>query len=305
MDMKNVKNVDYWQIDHRLKNVSEREGAIVMPSPKAWEKFSWVKKYFLRKPEEGYFVWLKKEGKNPLTTCLTIASPNISQKLNNLLVIEEGIKVKINGFCNAQKNNLRGSHIAQGKIIIKKGASLEYNHCHQWGENDSVETDYRFILEENSSLNYNYKNLFPPKKLRIKTFVFEDKNSSSELDITIRASNTKIDIKDNLVLKGKNSQGIVRLKLVGGENSEIKAKSSIVAKEEVRGHLDCQGLLISESAKIFLTPELICQNKMAQITHEASIGRISEEELIYLRTRGLNEKEAIGLIVNGFLVAKK
>jgi len=44
---------------------------------------------------------------------------------------------------------------------------------------------------------------------------------------------------------------------------------------------------------------------MAQITHEASIGRISEEELIYLRTRGLNEKEAIGLIVNGFLVAKK
>ncbi|PIZ89560.1 MAG: hypothetical protein COX89_00870 [Candidatus Nealsonbacteria bacterium CG_4_10_14_0_2_um_filter_37_10] len=46
---------------------------------------------------------------------------------------------------------------------------------------------------------------------------------------------------------------------------------------------------------------LICQNKEAQITHEASIGKISEEELNYLRMRGLTEKEAIDLIVTGFL----
>jgi len=64
--------------------------------------------------------------------------------------------------------------------------------------------------------------------------------------------------------------------------------------------LDCQGLLVDKDSKISLTPELICQNKLAQITHEAAIGKISEEELSYLRMRGLSEEEAINLIVSGF-----
>jgi Fe-S cluster assembly scaffold protein SufB len=60
-------------------------------------------------------------------------------------------------------------------------------------------------------------------------------------------------------------------------------------------------IVIDKNSKISLIPELICQNKKAQITHEASIGKISEEELNYLRMRGLTEDEAINLIVSGFL----
>lgn len=301
MAMKNAKNANYLQVDHKIKRTLGAEGIIVLPSFEAWQKFSWVRVLFKEKPKEGYFVWVKKQVDFPLSTCVTIASKKISQNLTNLLVIEKGLKVSANVLCNAAKNNLYGSHRAKGKLILKEGASLEYNHIHQWGEKDFVSPDYEFILEENTKLVYNYKNLLPPENLELKTKIFSGKNSSANINFLVNGQNSKIKIEDTLILEGENSQGIVKLRLVGGEKSEIEARSSIVAKSPSKGHLDCQGLLVSKTAKISLMPEIICQNKNAQLTHEASLGKISEEELNYLRMRGLTEKEATDLIISGFL----
>jgi len=301
--MKNVKNVHFWQIDHKVKNIFEVKGVIILPSLEAWQKFAWTRKWFEKKPKEGYFVWIKKQVNFPLAACITIASPKISQDLTNFLVIERGIKAKANVVCNAAKNYLCGIHKAKGKILLKKGASLDYHHLHQWGQKDNVFPDYEFILEKDSQLIYNYKNLFPPQILQLKTVIHSGENSSTNLNIIVNGRNSKIRVRDAIFFEGKNSQGIVRLRLVGRENSKIIAQSLILAKSSGKGHLDCQGLLVDRTAKISLVPALICQNKNAQITHEASIGKISEEELTYLRMRGLTEKEAIDLIVSGFLTA--
>lgn len=301
MVMKNAKNVHYWQIDHKIKNIFKAKEVIVLPSPKAWEKFGWIKKWFKRKPKEGYFFWVKKQINFPLAACVTIASPEISQNLTNLLVIEKGIRVKANVICQAAKNNLCGTHKAQGKIILKDNVSLEYNHLHKWGEKDFVSPDYEFILEKNSRLVYTYQNLFPPENLQLTTIIHSGEDSSSNLNFILNSINSKVKMREALLLEDKNSQGIVKLRLVGRENSQVIAQSIIFAKAPAKGHLDCQGLLVDKTAKISLIPQLICQNKNAQITHEASIGKISEEELNYLRMRGLSEKEAIDLIVTGFL----
>ncbi|XOA43192.1 MAG: SufB/SufD family protein [Candidatus Nealsonbacteria bacterium] len=299
--MKNVKNVHFLQIDHKIKNIFEAKEVTILPSLEAWQKFVWTRKFFGEKPKEGYFVWVKKQINFPLMTCITIASPKIFQDLNNLLIIEKNIKVKANGVCNAQKNNLCGTHKAKGKLILKEGVFLEYEHIHRWGEKDNISLDYEFTLEKNSRLIYNYQNLFPPENLKLKTTIHNGKNSSSNLNFVINSFNSKTKVKDTIFLEGQGSQGIIRLRLIGRKKSQIEAVSQIFAKAPGKGHLDCQGLLISKTAKISLIPQLVCQNKEAQITHEASIGKISEEELTYLRMRGLTEKEAIDLIVSGFL----
>ena len=299
--MKNVKNVHYWQVDHKIKRILTAEKVIVLTSPEAWKKFKWSRKWFERKPKEGYFVWVKKPINFPLAACITIASPKISQNLTNLLIIEKGIKTQANVVCNAAKSNLCGIHKAKGKIILKDSASLEYNHLHQWGKKDFVNPDYEFILGKDSRLIYTYKNLFPPENLLLKTTVQNNESSSSNLNFIINSINSKVGIIDKVNLFGQNSQAIIRLRLVGRKNSYIEAVSQVAASAISRGHLDCQGLLVDKTAKISLTPRLICQNKNAQLTHEASIGKISEEELNYLRMRGLTEEEAINLIVTGFL----
>jgi len=311
--MKNAKNVNrahkklcapvnFWQIDHKVRNILEVKGVTILPSPKAWEKFGWVKKIFEKKPKEGYFIWVKNQPDSPLATCVTLASPKISQNLTNLLVIEKNIKVKANVVCHAAENNLCGKHLAKGKLILKENSSLEYNHIHVWGEKDFINPDYEFILGKNTRLIYTYKNLFPPKNLKLATTIHSGNNSSSQINFIVSGSkNSQTEIKDTVFLKGQNSQSVARLRLVGKEKSQITAFSKMVATSSSKGHLDCQGLLVDKGSKISLIPELICQNKEARLTHEASIGKISEEELTYLKMRGLTEKEAIDLIVSGFL----
>lgn len=301
--MRSVKSVHFWQVDNQVKSISQVSGNIILPSSQAWRRFKWAKKYFDKEPKEGYFIWIKKQVDFPLVTCINIASPKASQNLTNLMVVEEGIMVKSNVICSAIGNNLCGSHRARGKLILKRGSSLEYNHLHQWGQKDFVSPDYQFILEKKSRLIYNYRNLSPPQNLVLKTIVQNGEESSSNLNLIINALNSKIGILDNVNLLGPNSQAVLKLRLVGGENSQTEAVSVISAKSPSRGHLDCQGLVVSPGAKISLTPRLICQNKNAQLTHEASVGKISEEELTYLRMRGLTEKEAIDLIITGFLKA--
>lgn len=302
MDMKNInkKRFNFFMIDHKV-SIFGITGNIVMESKKAWDKFLWTRKYFEEKPQEGYFIWVKKQVDFPLSTCISIASPKIKQNLKNLLVIEKNLKIKANVLCYAAFNNLYGSHNAKGKIILKEGSNLEYNHIHKWGDKDFVSPNYEFILEKDSKLIYTYKNIYPPEKLNLKTKVIEKENSSSNINIIIKGEDTKIDIYDSVNFIGKNSNSIVKLRLVAGRNCYIFAESELISKNISKGHIDCQGLLIDKKGKISLIPRLILENKDSQLTHEASIGKISENELIYLRSRGLSEEEAVGLITTGFL----
>ena len=199
------------------------------------------------------------------------------------------------------KKNLSGIHKAQGKIILKEGSSLKYSHIHSWGERDIVEPAYEFILGRNSKLDYTYKTLFAPKKLRINNLFNLSAGASCNIRITANCVKTETEIKDILFLKGKGASGIINIRLVGGKDSKVLARSQIIADSESKGHLDCQGLLTDKKSEISLIPELVCKHKLAQITHEASIGRISQEQLNYLRMRGLTEKQATDLIINGFL----
>ncbi|MCD6097236.1 SufD family Fe-S cluster assembly protein [bacterium] len=304
MDTKNVKNVCYWQINHKVQSILKAKQIIVLPSPVAWEKIKWARQWFKNKPKEGYFIWAKKQINWPVETCITIASKGAKQDLVNLFVIEKGLNLNVNAFCNTSKKNLSGKHLARGVFILKQGSSLKYNHLHHWGKNDFVDIDYQIFLRKGAQLTYNLKNFSPPGEIKAKTFVQAEKESSAMFDFVINGNNSLINLEDNLVLKGKDSQGIIRTRLVSKEKSQVKVLSKICAQAPSKGHLDCQGLLIGNSSSIDFVPELDCCHPQAEITHEASIGRISEEQLAYLRTRGLTEAQAIDLIVSGFLAKK-
>ena len=299
--MKSAKSANYWQIDNKIKSVFKIKGAIILSSLNAWSDFKWTRKYFKERPEEGYFIWVKEQIDFPIFTCVSILSKNINQNLNNLMVVEKGLNIKIEGTCNTVKKNLCGTHKAKGKVVLRENAIVDYNHIHSWGGEDVVKTNYEFFLGKNTKLHYTYKSLSNPKKLEIATSLRALEDSNASVNIFCNCINTKVNIKDSLFLEERNASGIIKLRLVGRKKSNIDARSTIIAKASGKGHLDCQGLLVDEKSEISLVPELICKNKNAQITHEASIGKISDEELNYLRTRGLSEEESINLIVSGFL----
>ena len=295
------KKFNFLQIDNKVVQILKEKGVEILPSSEAFQKYRIAKEIFKEKPKEGYFVWVKEKIDFPLRTCIAIASKKISQNLQNLLIVEKGIKVVANVLCNAAKNFLHGTHFAKGKILLKEGAHLEYNHIHKWGEKDFVNPDYEFILEKDSKVIYNYQNLLPPENLRLKTTLRLRENAACQVNVILNGTNSKIKVEETIFLDGENSQGVLRVRALARKNSRIIINSAILASAKSQGHLDCQGLIVDKKSKISLIPALVCQTKEAQITHEASIGRISEEQLTYLRMRGLTEKEAIDLICSGFL----
>lgn len=298
--MKNVKNANYVQIDHEIQ-ISEEKDVIILSSPEAYNRFKWIREYFKKKPEEGYFIWVKNSINHPLVTCISISSKNISQNPINLVVIEKDVKAEIYSICNAVKKNLCGKHVGYSKVIVKENSRLEMRHFHGWGKEDTVNSNLEFFLKKGAELSHNYKCLEVPMKLRMENNTYLKESSSANFVITVLAKDGEVEMYDSIFLNGRESNGISRVRMIGDKKSKINAHSKIIANDAGTGHLDCMGLLLAEDSSINAIPELVNRNKDASLTHEASIGKISEEILNYLRSRGLTEDQAIDLIVSGFL----
>ena len=104
------------------------------------------------------------------------------------------------------------------------------------------------------------------------------------------------------VLSAKGARAEVTARAIGRDQSQIVARGHLVAgTSETKAHLECRGLLLSSQARIHAIPELEGKVEGTDLSHEAAVGKIQEEQLNYLMARGLNEEQATALIVRGFL----
>lgn len=288
------------QEDHQV-NILPIEGVELLKITDAIKKYPWVREQ-VPKPVEGYFMWIKETIKIPLSGCFLIASPRVKQKPANLIVLEKDVSATLRTICAAKLPDLVGNHTGFTKIILKENSQLNIEHVHRWGKRDMVITSLSIFLHPYACLKYDYRSLESPRKLGIITKAELFDSASFSLTTAVDAENSNITTKEVFSLIGAKSRGEIKLRFVGRNNSYVKALSKILGLgDEAVGHLDCQGILLSDSSYIDLIPELVSRNKTVMLTHEASIGRISEEVLLYLRSRGLTEEEAINLIVTGFL----
>lgn len=291
----------YKQVDHHIQEVMKMSGSEVLPAPEAWDKYEWTHQYFGEKPKEGYFMWVKEQPSCSLLGCVTLDKPGTKQQMNNLTVIEAGITVDMTGTCDSIEVQQERAHQAKGKLLLKTGSSLYYEHYHAWSKNDRVATNYEFFLEEGASLEYNYRVRKAAKAMQLQAKFHLGKDSKSALNILADCENVNLSIHDTNIIEGDGANAISTLRIVGRKGAKVKARSKIDAQAAGKGHLDCDALMLDDSADVVLVPELLCRNKDAQITHEASIGKVNDDQIIYLRSRGLREDEAVDLIVRGFL----
>jgi len=288
--------VNYLQVDSEICTLKGGEGIVVMSSPNAWKKFRWCRKFFDGRPSSGYFIWVKKNGS--IGTCVLL-SKNIRQKLDNLIIFDQGVKGKVSSLCSFKKMG-GGFHDSKGKIVLMNGAKVDYVHIHNW-KKEKVSVDYEFILEKSSSLSYLMKTGSSPKKYKVNTKFKVMEKGKCDTTFVMNASNSKVFIKEEMLLSGEGSTGVLKLRIVSRNGASVMAESEIIGKDKVRGHLDCQGLVIGKNSEISLDPRLRVESEKSLLTHEASVGRIEEEEMYYLRSRGLSEKKAIDLLIRGFL----
>ncbi|MDQ7031543.1 MAG: SufD family Fe-S cluster assembly protein [Desulfonauticus sp.] len=252
----------------------------------------------------GYFIRVSKNVKikDPVQSCLFIKDENVGQSVHNIVVVEEGAEVHIITGCATSHKVKSALHLGISEFFLKKGAKLTFTMVHNWGEQVEVRPRTVGILEQDAVFQSNYI-LLKPVKI-VQSFPVVYLNGSGAVarfnSILVATPGSYINSGNKIVLNAPNTRGeiISRAITTGGE---IIAPGVIEANNvPAKGHLECKGLILNDGV-IHAIPELKGTRSGVELSHEAAVGKIAQEEIEYLMARGLDEDEATSTIVRGFM----
>ncbi len=306
-----------------LCNFGRHEGVEIMGINEALVKFK-IKEYFWKliaknKDDEtkavaegdfeGYFVRSQRDEKikDLIQTCLFISKNKMSQKVHNLIVAEENSEMNIITGCLMGDEVKEARHLGITEIYVKKGAKLTYTMVHSWGNGVVVRPKTAVVVEEGGSFVSNYICVKPVGDIKMypKCHLKGDNSQADFNSFVYAREGSKFDIGSKIVFDGENSSGQIISKIVC-DKSEVTNRGCMVGNaKNIKAHLDCGGLILSKKGIIRAIPELEANLADLNMTHEASIGKVSEEAVEYLMSRGMSEKQAVSMIVKGFLAVSK
>ncbi|MHA1270356.1 MAG: SufB/SufD family protein [Candidatus Helarchaeota archaeon] len=305
---------------NRINEIFEKK-IIMMDTKDALEKYDWLSNYwwklvdkdkdkFTKKVDQkwsgGYFIWVQKGAKVefPLQSCLLITDKNLEQKVHNIIIADEGSDVHIITGCVTDPNIDKGNHLGISEIYVKDNATLHFSMIHHWAENSIVRPRSAIEVGNNANFVSNYLSLHPVKDVQMYPVAFCNGINSKAIfnSIVFAEKQSNVDVGSKVVLNGKNSSANIVSRSISKNNSNVIARGMLIANTpHCKGHLECMGLLLGGDTKMSAIPELQVNVEGAELSHEAAVGKIADQEIYYLMTRGLSEDEAISIIIRGFM----
>lgn len=248
--------------------------------------------------EKGYKI------KKPVHMCFGVLPEKGIQKIDMEIEVKEEAEVEVMADC-IFPNATEVRHIMNADILIKKGGSYTYKENHYHGEGGGVEVIAKsdIKLEENSYL-YTIFTLLQGRVGKL-DFDYEaelDTFSSMEMLARIQgAGDDEIKIREAGKLKGRGARGLLDSKIAIKDRAKAEILNELTAyAPEAKGHVDCTEI-IKDNALARAIPVVDVRDPEAKVTHEAAIGSVDNTQLQTLMARGLNEKEASEVIIQGML----
>lgn len=255
--------------------------------------------------DDGYFIRVQAGVKAafPVQACLFIGAEGISQNIHNVVIAEAGSELHIITGCTTAPDLHRGLHVGVSEFFVQKGATVTSTMLHNWGDEIVVRPRTSVIVEEGATFMSNYVCLKSSRSVQMDPLVrLVGANAVTRLNtILVAAQGADFDIGGRVSLEapGTRAEIISRTITTGGN---IVSRGLLTGwVPGVKAHLECSGLILADGGYIRAIPELDGRAAGVEMSHEAAVGRISQEEIEYLMARGLSENEAAALIVRGFL----
>ncbi|MHB8105058.1 MAG: SufB/SufD family protein, partial [Dehalococcoidales bacterium] len=321
LDNPSQRSGTYLQTDNTPIHFStKQEGVEVMAVSQALEKYDWVSDYLWKavavdadkytanvelSDNDGYFIRALPGQKTvfPVQACLYLAQQKAVQNVHNIIIAEEGSELHIITGCATASRNEPGLHIGVSEFFIKKNAKVTFTMIHSWNPEIAVRPRTTTIIEEGGLFLSNYLLMKPVNSIQMYPTArcVGEKATVRYNSILVAGKGTNIDVGSRVFLDAPNSRTeIVSRAITTGGN--IVARGYIEGNAiDVKGHLECRGLILGEKGTIYAIPELKGNLAGIDLSHEAAVGKIAEEEVEYLMARGLTRNEATAAIVRGFL----
>jgi len=298
---------------------TRQDGVEVMGISKAMEKHEWLSDYMWgnispdtdkftlqakEKPHEGYFIHALPgvKTKHPVQSCLYIAKDGFSQNVHNIVIAEQGSELHIITGCATAPHLSTGLHVGISEFYVKKGAKLVFTMIHDWGDKINVRPRTVTKVEEGGVIISNYISLRPVGSLQMyPTTHLNGKGAVARFNsVLVAGKGSLLDVGSKIVLNAPETRAEIISRGISSGGSII-ARGNLIGKVAgIKAHLECKGLILNDGLMQAI-PELTGHVPGVEMSHEASVGKIDQQEIEYLMARGLNEEEAISTIVRGFL----
>ncbi len=298
---------------------SQQEGIEVIPIKKALEELEWIGDYYWKLAavdqdkytsaaelglHDGYVIRALPGSKSiyPIQACLYLDKDGLQQNVHNIIIAEEGSELHIITGCSTSPHMKQGLHVGISEFFVKKNAKLSFTMIHNWAEGMQVRPRSVALVEKGGLFLNNYICMKPVHSLQMyPTTYLQGKDAVARFySIIVGSPGSEYDLGGRVFLNelGTRAEIVSRAISNGGD---IVARGHLIGNEPgIKAHLECRGLLLN-GGLIHAIPELEAYIDDVEMSHEAAIGKIAQEEITYLMSRGLSEDEATATIVRGFL----
>lgn len=297
----------------------KQEGIEVIPIREALEKYNWIYDYYWKvvnvdtdkytaaselELHNGYVIRALPGAKSiyPIQACLYIGTNKLQQNVHNIIIAEEDSELHIITGCATSPHVKSGAHIGISEFFIKKNAKLSFTMIHNWAEDMYVRPRSAAIVEENGLFLNNYICMKPVKSLQMyPTVHLKGEGAVARLySIVVGSPGSEFDLGGRVYLKAPRARAEIVARTISN-GAKIIARGHLIGEvPEIKAHLECKGLIL-KGGLIHAIPELEGHVDGVEMSHEAAVGKIAQEEIQYLMSRGLSEEEATSTIVRGFL----
>jgi Fe-S cluster assembly scaffold protein SufB len=311
----------FFQKDHSVIHCrTDFDGAEIMSSTAAREKYDGLTDYWWKAVSPDKDVYTKRAAEHqehgyymrslpgaqvlyPLQACLYLTEDKLAQDVHNIIIAEEGSTLNIITGCATAPGVRSGLHVGISEFFVKKGATIAFTMIHNWAEEMAVRPRSAVIVEAGGTFISNYICLVPARDLQMyPVAILKGKGAIATFhSVLLARPGSLMDVGSRLILQGEGCRGEVISRAVS-TGGTIIARGHLVGEHPgVKAHLECKGLLLSDKGRIHAIPELEGKTADLEMSHEAAVGKIAQEEIEYLMARGLSEQEATALIIKGFL----
>ena len=254
----------------------------------------------------GSFVYVPKgvSVTIPLQSYFRLNAPGAGQFEHTLIIVDEGAYLHFIEGCSAPKYNVANLHAGCVELYVGKNAKLRYSTIENWSKNMYNLNTKRAIVEEGGTIEWvsgsfgsHVSYLYPMSILK------GDDSRMEFTGITFAGEGQNLDTGAKVVHTGKRTSSYINTKSISKDGGISTFRSSVQIGKQASGSkasVSCQSLMLDVISRSDTVPAMDIRTRDANVGHEAKIGRISDEAVFYLMSRGISEEDARAMIVSGF-----
>ena len=263
---------------------------------------------------DGTFVYVPKGVRCPmeLSTYFRINAENTGQFERTLIVADEGAYVSYLEGCTAPMRDENQLHAAVVELVAMDDAEIKYSTVQNWypGDENGVGGIYNFVTKRalcqgrNSKVSWTQVETGSAITWKYPSCVLAGEGSVGEFySVAVTNNRQQADTGTKMIHLGKNTKSTIVSKGISAGRSDNTYRGLVrvaPTAENVRNFTQCDSLLLSDQCGAHTVPYIEVRNPSAQIEHEATTSKISDDQMFYAMSRGLDPEAAVALIVNGF-----